>query len=98
MEQEDAGDVPSLQSQSQPQPQRGTLLRRAHEFIPSGCGRVFVITTRDVWLLHGNTLCQAGTNATTIYLTFGIHNAASMSVYSGAGHTAECGDFSYTSR
>ena len=33
MAQEDAGDVPSLQSQSQPPPQRGTLLRRAHELL-----------------------------------------------------------------
>ncbi len=32
------------------------VLRRAHEFIPERSGRLFVITTRDVWLLHGNTL------------------------------------------
>ena len=29
------------------------ILRRAHEFIPAGSGKVFVVTTEDVWRLHG---------------------------------------------
>jgi 3-dehydroquinate synthase len=32
------------------------VLRRASEFIPQGAGAVFVVTTEDVWRLHGRQL------------------------------------------
>lgn len=32
------------------------VLKRVGEFIPSGTGPVFVVTTEDVWRLHGKTL------------------------------------------
>lgn len=34
-------------------------LQRLGELIPAGFGRVFVITTRDVWLLHGAPVARA---------------------------------------
>lgn len=34
------------------------ILRRAGEHIPSAKGKVFVVTTRDVWELHGGTLSE----------------------------------------
>jgi 3-dehydroquinate synthase len=38
--------------------ERGAIARLA-EFIPPGRGRVFVVTTRDVWHLHGNRMLDA---------------------------------------
>ncbi len=35
------------------------VLARAGEFVPSGAGIVFIVTTRDVWDLHGSTLGRA---------------------------------------
>ncbi|MGI8744964.1 MAG: 3-dehydroquinate synthase [Bryobacteraceae bacterium] len=33
-------------------------LQRVRELIPEGCGRVFVLTTRDVWQLHGGPVAR----------------------------------------
>src|SRR5947209_17726416 len=35
--------------------ERGALLRLG-EFVPSRCGTIFVVTTEDVWQLHGEKL------------------------------------------
>ena len=35
------------------------VLQRLREFIPTGSGRIFVITTQDVWLLHGSSVAGA---------------------------------------
>src|SRR3954454_9471422 len=35
--------------------QRGALAQLPN-FIPDGCGTIFVVTTRDVWELHGEKL------------------------------------------
>ena len=32
------------------------VITRLQEFLPSGCGRIFVVTTRDVWELQGDKL------------------------------------------
>ncbi len=79
---------------------RTIVFQNGRQFaVTGGNGGTYHITTpANPVLLHGNTLCKPGTNATTIYLQFGIGGAVSMSVYSGAGRTADCGDFSYSSR
>ena len=38
--------------------ERGALSRAA-QFLPSGAGKVFVVTTEDVWRLHGSALAGA---------------------------------------
>lgn len=38
--------------------ERGAIQRVA-EFLPSGTGRIFTITTRDVWNLYGPRVCEA---------------------------------------
>ncbi len=35
------------------------ILRRASEFLPPGAGTVFVVTTEDVWRLHGERLADS---------------------------------------
>ena len=37
--------------------ERGAV-RRIQEFLPAKCGKVFVVTTRDVWDLHGDNFAQ----------------------------------------
>ena len=46
------------------------ILQRAHEFIPTRSGQIFVITTRDVWLLHGGTLSEGLAQAPHTVLFF----------------------------
>lgn len=45
------------------------ILSTAADFIPSNAGKAFVITTRDVWELHGSTLKQSlgGRRAELLY-------------------------------
>ncbi len=38
--------------------ERGAIARLS-EFLPPGCGKAFVVTTRDVWDLHGTRLTDA---------------------------------------
>src|SRR5579872_6807490 len=38
--------------------ERGVIDRLA-EFLPAGIGRIFTVTTRDVWDLYGNQVCRA---------------------------------------
>ena len=37
--------------------ERGAV-RRISDFLPAKCGKIFVVTTRDVWDLHGSTFAQ----------------------------------------
>jgi 3-dehydroquinate synthase len=34
------------------------VLQRVREFIPPACGLIFVLTTQDVWLLHGSPVAR----------------------------------------
>src|SRR5581483_8202776 len=38
--------------------ERGAIHRLAG-FLPGNVGRIFTVTTRDVWNLYGNQVCQA---------------------------------------
>src|SRR5438046_5129085 len=49
--------------------ERGSAGRVA-EFLPERCGRVFVVTTRDVWELHGSLLERALAAASYTVLFF----------------------------
>ena len=46
------------------------ILRRVGEFIPSSVGRIFIVTTRDVWELHGQALQSQLGNADASVLFF----------------------------
>lgn len=35
------------------------VLARLPEFLPAGSGRIFVVTTKDVWKLHGDRFSEA---------------------------------------
>lgn len=48
--------------------ERGAL-RRVHEFIPMRVGKVFVVTTEDVWRLHGDSL-REGMGGRDFHLIF----------------------------
>jgi hypothetical protein len=67
----------------------------------TGAGRdgVYLVTPpADPILLNRNHLCGRGERATRVALTWGIHGAFSMSVYSGRSLTdlTLCGTFNYT--
>src|SRR5262245_1559092 len=55
--------------------ERGLLARTA-EFIPPSAGKVFVVTTEDVWRHHGATLAAglAGVDHHVLYLPGGEDN------------------------
>ena len=60
--------VTTAQAQYDAVIERG-LLRRAGEHLPASCGKVFVVTTEDVWRLHGERL-EAGLGRPVMVLFF----------------------------
>jgi hypothetical protein len=69
----------------------------------TGAGRdgvYLIVPAADPLLLNGNHLCGSGQRATRVALTWGIHDAFSLSVYSGKSMTdiTLCGTFNYTAR
>ena len=52
------------------------VLRRVREYIPKGTGKIFVVTTEDVWRLHGATLEEqlAGHAHATLFFAGGEKN------------------------
>jgi 3-dehydroquinate synthase len=54
---------------------RGTI-ERLHEFLPPGHGRIFVVSTRDVWKLYGERVLTAlgGRESETLFFTGGEEN------------------------
>jgi len=52
------------------------VLKRVREYIPRGTGKIFVVTTGDVWRLHGGTLegQLAGHDRATLFFAGGEKN------------------------
>src|SRR5580692_11284039 len=69
------------------------VIRRLSEFIPAGRGRIFVVTTRDVWDLHGNTVMAAleGRGADILFFAGGEENKRISHVEDLAGQMMELG-------
>lgn len=64
------------------------ILKRVREFIPRGAGKVFIITTRDVWTLHGAAL---GLEADVLFLPGGEPNKRLSSIEELADQMLERG-------
>ncbi len=68
------------------------VLRRASEYLPARAGKVFIVTTEDVWKLHGATLdLQAGAQASVVFFPGGEQNKRLSSVEELADRLLEQG-------
>src|SRR5579864_9655637 len=72
--------------------ERGVIARLS-EFIPAGKGRLFVVTTRDVWDLHGERVLAAlgGRAADILFFAGGEENKRISHVEDLAGRMMELG-------
>ena len=69
------------------------VIAKAAEFLPAECGKIFIVTTRDVWQLHGATLQSALGNRdfATLFFIGGEDNKRLSHVERMAGEMAENG-------
>ena len=69
------------------------ILSRAGEFVPPSAGRVFVVTTEDVWRLHGHLLEAglSGRNATPLFFPGGEERKRMAQVEALAEQMVEAG-------
>ena len=69
------------------------VIRRLSEFIPAGRGRIFVVTTRDVWDLHGDAVMGAleGRGADILFFAGGERNKRISHVEDLAGQMMDLG-------
>ena len=69
------------------------VLSQVAEFLPAKCGKIFVVTTRDVWQLHGAALQAALGNRdhAPLYFIGGEDNKRLSHVERMAGEMAESG-------
>jgi 3-dehydroquinate synthase len=72
--------------------ERGVIDRLA-EFLPPGHGRIFLLSTRDVWQLYGKRVLAAlnGCPSETLFFTGGEENKRLSHIEQLAGQTVESG-------
>ena len=72
--------------------ERGAI-SRIPEFVPDNCGKVFVVSSEDVWRLHGHRVCSAlgGGGFETLFFPGGEENKRFGPVEELAGQMVELG-------
>src|SRR5580698_5970978 len=70
-----------------------SAIERLPEFLPSGHGRIFVISTRDVWELYAERVLAAlgGRDSQPLFFTGGEDNKRLAHIEQLAEQMVECG-------